>query len=332
MGVAFKKEALMLLSDAISGFFLFIRAEGFSDQTVLLYKWHLSILLRFLGDKEVTEIKEHDLRGFFVYLREVYHKEKGHPDKPMSGAFLRNEWKGMRSLFEWCKEQELLKERPDINIKMPGNNPKTIMPLTEDEVKALLKNAEFSRVAETRNRNAYRIKRSTAVRDVALLILLLDTGIRAGECSRLDIKDVDLEKGEIFIKPYGNSGIKTKSRAIPIGKATMRVLWKYKNTLEYQEPNDPFFVSKRDGRRLDRSAMLQLIKSLGDKAGIKNCHPHQLRHTFSIQYLRNGGDVFTLKKILGHNSLKMVEVYLQLAQTDTTAAHRRASPADRWHL
>ena len=322
----------MLLSDAIAGFLMFTRAEGFSEGTVKLYTFNLAILLRHLGDREIEKVTETDLRGFFVYLREVYHKEKGHEDKPLAGATLRNYWKAIRSLLEWGKEEHLVKERPDISIKMPGNNPKIIQPLEENEVKALLSNAVKSRIVDGQGkRTSYQFKRHTGTRDVALLILLLDTGIRAGEASRLNIEDVDLAEGQIYIRPFGNSGIKTKSRVIPIGKATSMALWKHKVTLEDEEPNDPFFVTMR-GRRMRQGAMLLMIKSLGDKAGVKNCHPHRLRHTFAIQYLRNGGDIFTLKNILGHNSLDMVEHYLQLAQSDTTSAHRKASPADRWHL
>jgi len=206
------------------------------------------------------------------------------------------------------------------------------MPLSESEVRALLKNTEMSRLAEPKDgRDPYKQHRHTGTRDTALLIMLLDTGIRAGEACRMNVEDVNLEDGKIYIRPYGNSGIKTKSRIIPIGKATQRVLWKYKLTIEEKEPNDPFFVTLRK-RRMGVSGMLQLIQSLGDKAGVKNCHPHRLRHTFAVEYLRNGGDIFTLKSILGHSSLDMVEHYLQLTQTDLHTAHRKASPADKWHL
>ena len=321
----------MLFSDAVDGFMMDIRSDGFSDGTVRLYDFNLKILERFLGNPDVNKVTDANLKDFFRYMREVYHIEKGHEDKPLSGATLRNHWKSIRSLFAWCEEEGYVKNRPDVKIKMPGNNPKVIMPLNEDEVKALLKNAEMSRMADTKTRNPYMFKRHTGVRDVALLILLLDTGIRAGEASRLNVGDINLDSAEVYIRPFGNSGVKTKSRVIPLGKATMRVLWKYRLTLENKEPDDPFFVAGT-GRRMGRSGMLQLIKSLGDKAGVKNCHPHRLRHTFAVEYLRNGGDIFTLKKILGHSTLQMVENYLQLAQTDTTSAHRKASPADRWHL
>jgi integrase/recombinase XerD len=175
------------------------------------------------------------------------------------------------------------------------------------------------------------MKRSTAERDTALIILLLDTGVRSGEASRLNIQDVDLEGGEIYIAPYGSSQRKTKSRAIPLGKSARRALWRYLATRPEVRKEESLFQTTGN-RRMTNNAILLLLKDLGDKAGVKNCHPHRLRHTFAVEYLRNDGDIFTQQMILGHSTLDMVRNYLQLAKTDAKNAHRRASPADRWKL
>ena len=175
------------------------------------------------------------------------------------------------------------------------------------------------------------MKRPTAERDTALIVLMLDTGIRSGEAGRLNVKDANLETGELYITPYGSSQRKTKSRVIPIGKAARRVLWRYLATRLETDQDEPLFLTVTH-RRINNSAIRLLLKDLGDKAGITNCHPHRLRHTFAVEYLRNDGDIFTLQMILGHSSLDMVRHYLQLVKADAKNAHRRASPADKWKL
>jgi integrase/recombinase XerD len=224
-----------------------------------------------------------------------------------------------------------LKSRPDTRLKLPDNNPRIVMPLSEDEVKALIESAEYSREAQTNGRSAFRMKRTTAERDMALIILMLDTGIRAGEAGRLNVKDVDLNTGEINIAPFGSSQRKKKSRTIPLGKSSRRAIWRYLSTRAEAELDEPLFRTLA-GRRMKVNAIRLLLKDLGVKAGVNDCHPHRLRHTFAIEYLRNQGDIFTLQMILGHSSLDMVRHYLQLAKADTKNAHRRASPADRWRL
>ena len=79
---------------------------------------------------------------------------------------------------------------------------------------------------------------------------------------------------------------------------------------------------------------------LGAKAGVSDCHPHRFRHTFAVNFLRNGGNAFGLQMALGHTTLQMVQTYLALAQADPStalrtgldAAHRKASPVENWRL
>ena len=83
---------------------------------------------------------------------------------------------------------------------------------------------------------------------------------------------------------------------------------------------------------MSKNSLRLLITGLGEKAGVKKCHPHRFRHTFAITYLRFGGDVFTLQALLGHSTLDMVRHYAVSAEIDIQQAHRRASPADNWRL
>jgi integrase/recombinase XerD len=96
-------------------------------------------------------------------------------------------------------------------------------------------------------------------------------------------------------------------------------------------PDAPLFVTN-ENRPLTRQRVLNLLSLLGKSLGILRVHPHRFRHTMAIQYLRNGGDIFTLQRILGHKRLDMVNRYLYIVSADVKSAHQRASPADNWRL
>lgn len=322
----------MKLSKAIEGLLFSLKADGYSQATIDLYGYMLDTLVEFLGDPEIDSISKNDLTRYFAFLRTDYQpKRKSGSLAPLSGSTLQNHWKATKCLFNWASVEFSLQKRPDEKLKLPPNIPKVIMPLSEDDIKAILTNAEYSRDAKTNGRNSFKMKRSTSDRDIALIILLLDTGIRSGEACRLNIKDLDLENGEVLITPYGSSQRKTKSRVLPIGKATRRALWRYLASRSGTDGNDPLFFTGA-GKRMNPNSVRLLLTDLGVKASVPNCHPHRFRHTFAVEYLRNDGDIFTLQMILGHESLDMVRRYLQLARSDAVNAHRRSSPADKLKL
>jgi integrase/recombinase XerD len=86
--------------------------------------------------------------------------------------------------------------------------------------------------------------------------------------------------------------------------------------------------------RLTPRGVRQIIAQVGRSAGIDGvrCSPHTLRHTCAINYLRNGGNVFELQQLMGHEDLETLQRYVKLAQVDLAKGHRQASPADRMKL
>ncbi len=123
-----------------------------------------------------------------------------------------------------------------------------------------------------------------------------------------------------------------KGRIVYLGKSVRSFLWRYRaERKDGGDGNAPLFLGKIH-RPINRDALRQLMIRLGQKVGVRKCHPHRFRHTFAITCLRSGGDVFTLKSLLGHGSLDMVEHYARIAQVDVEQAHRKASPADNWRL
>lgn len=147
---------------------------------------------------------------------------------------------------------------------------------------------------------------------------------------RAKVRDLDLTGRKARIVGKGN-----KQRSVYLRKNATRTLWAYLREAP-RDDDDPVFTGDRGtraGEALTRSGLLQLVKRLGRAARIEacRCSPHTFRHTMAIEFLKAGGNVFTLKELLGHTSLAMTNHYVALAQADLEAQHRQFSPADRLH-
>lgn len=321
----------MRLTQAIEGFAISRISEGYSPPTISSYRSSLGIMAKYLDDPEVDMISHENLRDFMLHLRTNYKPSRpsGNID-PLSSASHHRYWKAIRSFFRWAKD-ELNIPRPDLQLKMPEYTNKEIVPLTDHEIIKLLKACEVFTTVNDGKRRPYQAKKPAymVARNKAILLLLLDTGIRSGECCRLKIKDVNLENGEVSILPHHVR--KTRPRTVYMGKATRKAVWKYLTLREEKLPEDSLFTTN-EGRPMTQPSIRRMIYNLAVTAKLQNIHPHKFRHTFAIQYLRNGGDVFTLQRLLGHKTLEMVRHYLALADSDAAEAHQRSSPVDRWRL
>jgi integrase len=198
----------------------------------------LSFFLRYQSDYELEAITPSMLSGYMSYLRNEYKPHRPSKDSsPLSLSALDNHWKCLRAFFGWCNRVLELK-RPDLRLPRQRFTLPEVTPLTESEVKALLNACEHTKTATTAIRKPFSMRRPSATRDKALLLVLLDTGLRVGEVTRLQVKDINMSNGEIHVKPYG-SGQKTKPRTVYLGKAARRTMWMYLSSLEGQRNEDP---------------------------------------------------------------------------------------------
>lgn len=167
-------------------------------------------------------------------------------------------------------------------------------------------------------------------RDRAIILVLLDTGIWVSELCGISVKDIDLESGRILVNGKGN-----KYRFVYLGKISKQAVWSYLvERFSSQTPpqEEPVFMDRNQLHRITSQGILLLLKRLGRKARVNNVHPHKFRHTFAVEFLRNGGNVFKLQQLLGHTDLEMSRKYVELAQIDLESTARRTSPADRMRL
>jgi len=158
-------------------------------------------------------------------------------------------------------------------------------------------------------------------------MVMFDCGIRASELCDLDIADYDNKRGRLHVR----HGKGDKDRYLPLGKRSHKALWRYVASRDSPTNDEPVFVTTFDNR-MDRNQLGQLVVRIAKRAGIKHVHPHMLRHSYAIEFLRNGGNIFELKELMGHEKLETTMIYLKLSETDIETAQRRHSPADKWRL
>ena len=122
-----------------------------------------------------------------------------------------------------------------------------------------------------------------------------------------------------------------KERIVPIGKFVQMTLWHYISQIRPKPVDtecDKLFLS-RNGKPITVNTIKLIFTRLAKSSGVGKLHAHLCRHTFAINYLLNGGDIFSLKEILGHTTLDMVNHYLHFTSSQITAQHHKYSPMDR---
>jgi integrase/recombinase XerD len=307
-----------------------------SPRTIAARRHRMGLLVRFLQSQEYPDCGRAEILRFFSYL--AHQHESGAPRwgneacvrcaRPTSSGYAKTLHATFRTFFRWLLETDVIPANPMTLIKPPLDRPDQVQPFTNEQLLALIAAAKRPRTATTARRGDPR-------RDEAVVLLLLDTGLRASEMCDLRLSDVDWVAGTLWVR----SGKGGKGRSVPFSTETKRVLFLYTRSRQIDpttaaDADEALFLSsrgRRAGEGINPSGLKQLIYRLGEAAGItrSRCSPHTFRHTFAVSFLRNGGNVFTLKEILGHTTLTMVNKYVALAEADITRQHAQFSPVAR---
>jgi len=298
-------------SQAKEGYLLAAGARHLSEHTIRDYVNTLTKFSKFLDeDPPIEEITRHHVEAFLAAQTKVSNKT------------LLNYHVGLSALWTWAISEHIVPKHIVREVTPPKPEQKEIVPFTVVEIRAMLEVVGRNSSGQVNNKHM----KDSADRNRAILLLLLDTGMRASELCGINFSQVDSHNRRVRVMGKG-----AKERTIPFSPRTGQALWRYLTTRPDARANDPL-IATQDEHELTRSRLLKILVKIGTRAGVSKVHPHRFRHTFAIQYLRNGGDPYTLQALLGHSSLDMVKNYLRIAQIDIDSAHRRASPVDNWRL
>lgn len=316
----------MRLSEAIEGFLMW-RAVAGSAHTAREYENTLRQFAAFVvDDPPVAEVSADDVRRFLYWLK-MEKRTRG--DRPLSAKTIKNAHTGLSAMFTWLADAYELPHPMRGAVKSPKAGTREIVPLSKTDVRGLLAALEKTQVWRSEKRAPAQLTRHTRHRDRAVVLVLLDTGMRAQELCDLVVGDVDLKTGAVQVR----HGKGDKGRTVYLGVTARAAVWGYLSRRDGERRADDALFETSRGQALDRAALRKMLLAAGKRAEIAEAvYPHRFRHTFAVNYLRNGGDVYTLQRMLGHTTMEMVKRYLSLAQTDVADAHRRASPVDNWRL
>ncbi len=276
------------------------QSRRFSPNTVRYYRVELDLFLRFLDSCQVNLLEEISTTVLRQYML--------HQEQRRNPGGCRVSYRAVKTFLRWAWDEfELPGRNPITRISCPKVPDNPLPGIDLDDVKRLLDACQGT------NR----------LRDKSVLMTLLDTGVRAFELIAFNLGDFDFIAGALTVR----SGKGGKQRMVFLGQTSRRALRKYLRSRTNLTGRSPLFLTD-DGRRLAYDGLRQILRRLADRAGIREPGAHDFRRAFALNYLRNGGDIFTLQRLMGHADITVLRRYLAQTDGDSRTGHERFGPVD----
>ena len=314
----------MSLKSLVKGFVLTKRTEGKSPRTVEYYEENLRRFLWYAGRQgwsdDIRFLTEWQIKEFLGYVGTETHRWglEGNgsetSQRNASHSTVRHYFVVLSCFFNWLMGEGFVEENPTTKIKVAKSKPKVVVPFSSEEISRMLAVCDYDY-----GHNA----KFLGSRNRAIILVLLDTGIRLSELIGMEVGDINNDTG--YIRVLGKGG---RERVVRMGKVARKALWRYLMYRTHKGTQELWLTE--EGKPLHNSSVQSLVKRLGERASINgNGNVHRFRHTFALSFLRTDKNVFNLQYLLGHSDLDMVRRYTStLGMEDALRAHEKASPAD----
>ena len=284
----------------MDSFNLTLRVEGKADRTLVLYGQSITYFSRWLVEQglpaDLASLTRENIRGWLDSLR-----SRGQAD-----GTIQTRWRGLRRFVLWLKAEGIIDADPLAGIKVEKPDATLVAVFTDDELAALIKACEGSAFVDRR--------------DMAIVRLLLDCGLRVSELTGITTEDLNVAEGSVKVIGKGR-----RSRTAHFGDKTALALDRYKRVRSgHAHCSDPaWFLGERGAFTPD--GVRERLKVRASKAGLDpaEMHPHRFRHTNAHDWLLSGGQERDLMRLLGWRSEAMLGRY------GASAADQRAREAAR---
>lgn len=306
----------MFVVEALNEFIIQQRVAGNSTKTILNYEQYIRYFLDFIGyEKQTEEIDISLLNQYVIFLQSRQSKainfnKQCITDNKVSSITVQTYIRHLITFLNFCNRKGYINFDIKNNFKLPKAQKKIFNILTEEEIKILIKSFDLSKRLEFRN--------------ALIIVLLVDCGLRISEVLNIELDNINIDKAILKVLGKGN-----KERIVPLGNLSKEFIIKYiryYRVIPKDENLKKYLFLTRTCKRIKYNTIKCLFRKLKKKTKINRLHPHLLRHTFATYYLINGGDILSLKNILGHTSLKMVEVYVECSISFLIYQYKKYSP------
>ena len=287
-----------MLRSCVDDFIMDRQISGCTQKTLAWHRTSLGQFHLFLESEQAAELESLNPR---VIRRYIAHLQA----KGLSAATVATYTRSLFAFTKWLKDEDLTDQNAQGNVQRPRQPMEMKEPFSDEEIGRLLASCKRSEYP---------------LRDAAILSLMYDCGLRAGEIATLELRRLHLDQQMLVVRGKGQ-----KDRVVPFSLRTSRALRRY---LARERPKaaEELVFTTRQGRRV------HMVYRRAAQADVTDAHPHRFRHTFAVSYLRNGGDGFTLQRILGHTTPTMTNRYLNFSGEDLLQRHSVASPLSNLDL
>lgn len=323
----------MSINWQVEEFMCYCQSKQLRPKTMQSYEQSLRLFQRWLDEEQkITDVKlirEQVIRKYIVDLQErgkytYYSKDEtktiNYPDRrrdyrcKISNTTINNYIRNIKVFFAWLDEQQSISKNPMIKIKQLPNNRKAKDFITDEEFSRLIGRLDKSYFSE--------------YRDYMIINLLMDTGMRIGECLSLKLNDFDFVARTIHLSAEITKG--RKDRAVFFSQKVLKEIKKWIQYKDRYTESLYMFPSRNFGEQLNVSGFETNFKNYIRRAGInKTISPHSIRNNFAKRCLMSGMDIYSLSRILGHSSVTVTEkAYLDLTDCDIRQNYQRYSPIE----
>jgi site-specific recombinase XerD len=298
----------MSIANLLQRYSLDVRARGGSEETIQ----HTVMVMKFFTDfmggiDDVTELEADDLRRFIVYLRQKK-KWSGLPhvkDEKLGATAVNTYVRALKGFFNWLERESIIEVNPFSKVTTPKAPEVLPQVFTEQEMKVV-----FQVVA-------------SKPREMALILLFLDTGITLSEIEDLTDTRVDTLNGTLRVFREKTR----KERVAYFSPQTAAAI----ETYRFSRPDpmaEPRLFLTHDGYPLTGTRIQKILERVGKQAGLsQRLSPHKLRHTFATMSLKHGSNLEYIRIMLGHSDIRTTQkAYLNVASEDIARSTKKTSP------